>query len=134
MKTPVYFRAQLSYGLVEYKILSEHKIQPLCWQKEWSKHAKVLLQNGWLQNITTAANFNLLVFDVSDIQKMEQLMNSCHFNRQMKIERILNIRQKKVYPRSLGETIAINYTCIILLNKNMPLDYLQSLMPSLSIC
>lgn len=55
----------------------------------------------------------------------------CHFNREMKIDRRLNIRQKNVYTSSLGETITTNYRCITLLNKNMPLDYL--LMTSLSM-
>jgi len=57
---------------------------------------------------------------MSDMKKIEQLIHLYHFNREMKIDRRLNVRRKNVYPSSLEETITINYRYIILLNKSIP--------------
>lgn len=133
VETSACFRAEISYGLSDWKILSEHKIKPQCWQKECRKHAGGLLQNECLQNVTTAANFGLLVLDASDMQIMKQLRNSCPFNREMKREKILKIRHTdtKVYLTSFGQSNQLQMCYPP--NKTMPLNHLQSLMPSLSM-
>lgn len=86
---------------------------------------KGLPNNGQLQNITTAVNLQMMVFDVADIPKIEHLMNLCHSNGEMKTDSRANIRHKNGYARSLEETITISYRCIILQKKKVPLDYLQ---------
>lgn len=67
----------------------------------------------------------MMVFDVADIPKIEDVMNLCHSNKEMKTDNRANIRHKNGCARSLEKTITISYRCIILQKKNVQLDYLQ---------
>lgn len=58
----------------------------------------------------------MMVFDVADIPKIEDVMNLCHSNKEMKTDNRANIRHKNGYARSLEKTITISYRYIILQN------------------